>query len=91
MNITVSQWRLSEDVDCHCCKEVFSLLSLAINKSNGDWALVSKLGCYGGEELVFNPKHELEKARDFIKTYFEEGILDHITGQEVLARLERLA
>jgi hypothetical protein len=46
--------------------------------------LRSILGCYGGEEVEFNPKEELLKVKDFIKVYFSEDLLKENVEAEVI-------
>ena len=86
-----NEWRLDSSLDCACCDGVESKIKLLYNRVSEKMLLRSILGCYGGEEMEFNPREELFKVKEFIKVYLSEGLLKENVEDEVVEAVSQIA
>lgn len=88
MNKIISEWRINPVADCDCHRDITSKVELSLESlKNEAGRLISRLGCYGGEEITFSISDGIEKAKEFVDAYVSEGLITLEAGREILKKV----
>ena len=85
----IKEWRLEKSqFSCACHESEGSKLELSFESLKAETLrLVSRFGCHGGEEVSFRINDGIEKAKEFLKIYTEEGLLTNEVAKDVISSL----
>ena len=86
----IAEWKINSGYNCLCHLNDGSRIDFAEEpKVKGNFRLRGLFGCNGGEEITFSLDDGIVKAKEFIETYTQEGMLTIEAGQEVLKRISK--